>query len=161
MKKTEFYIEKSADFCNAVAAIAVVGMMSVTALDVAMRFFSISLPGAYDVVSLLGAVVVAFALTYTSIQRGHIAVDFVYQKVPESYRPFFDIFNELAGCVFFALLAWQCFVYSAALKSAGEVSLTIQIPMYPFVAGIGLNCVLLSLYLLLNLVRAFKGVLKQ
>ena len=158
MKKTEFYIEKSADFCNTVAAIAVVGMMGVTALDVAMRFFSISLPGAYDVVSLLGAVVVAFALTYTSIQRGHIAVDFVYQKVPASYRPLFDIFNGLIGCIFFVLLAWQSFVYSAALKSAGEVSLTIQIPIYPFVAGIGLNCVLLSLYLLLHLMRSVRGV---
>ena len=161
MKKTEFYIEKSADFFNAVAAVAVVVMMSVTALDVVMRFFRISLPGAYDVISLLGAVVVAFALTYTSIQRGHIAVDFVYQKVPERYRPFLDIFNEFAGCVFFALLAWQCFVYAAAFRSAGEVSLTIQMPVYPFVAGIGLNCVLLSMYLLLHLVRAFKGVMKR
>jgi hypothetical protein len=63
--------------------------------------------------------------------------------------------------MFFALLAWQCFVYSAALKSAGEVSLTIQIPIYPFVAGVGLNSGLLSAYLLLHLVRAFKGVFKR
>jgi len=161
MKKTEFYIEKSAGFFNAVAAAAVVLMMTVTALDVAMRFFRISLPGAYDVVGLLGAVVVAFALTYTSIQRGHIAVDFVYQKLPERYRPFLDMFNELVGCIFFALLAWQCFEYAAALKSAGEVSLTIQIPVYPFVAGIGLNSVLLSMYLLVHFVRAVKGVFKR
>ena len=81
--------------------------------------------------------------------------------MPERYRPFLDIFNELAGCVFFALLAWQCFVYAAALKAAGEVSLTIQIPVYPFVAGIGLNSALLSMYLLLHLVRALKGVMKR
>ena len=158
MKKTEFYIEKSAEFFNAVAAVAVVVMMGITALDVVMRFFRISLPGAYDVISMLGAVVVAFALTYTSIQRGHIAVDFVYQKLPERYRPFLDIFNELAGCIFFGLLAWQCFVYAGSLKAAGEVSLTIQIPVYPFVAGIGLNCVLLSMYLLLHFVRACRRV---
>ena len=161
MKQTEFYIEKSANFCNAVSAVAVVLMMSITTLDVVMRFFRISLPGAYDMVGLLGAVVVAFALTYTSIQRGHIAVDFVYQKVPDRYRPWLDIFNELSGCIFFALLAWQCFVYAGSLKDVGEVSLTIQIPIYPFVAGIGLNCVLLSMYLLVHLIRAVRGVLKR
>lgn len=161
MKKIEFYVEKSADVFNAVAAVAVVGMMGVTALDVVMRYFRIAFPGAYDIISLLGSVVVAFALTYTSIQRGHIAVDFVYQKLPERYRPLFDIFNELAGGVFFALLAWRCFVYAGMLRGVGEVSLTIRIPTYPFVAGIGINCALLSLYLLLRLVRALKGALKR
>jgi TRAP-type C4-dicarboxylate transport system permease small subunit len=158
MKRVEFYIEKSADICNAVAASAVVMMMAVIVCDVVLRFFRIPLPGAYDVIGLLGAVVVAFALTYTSIQRGHIAVDFIYQKVPDRYRPIFDIFNELCGCVFFLLLAWQCFVYAGALKNAGEVSLTIQLPTYPVLAGIGLNCVLLATYLALHLVRAIRGV---
>jgi len=161
MKRTEFYIEKTADFCNAASAVAVVVMMAVIVCDVVLRFFRIPLPGAYDVVSLLGAVVVAFALTYTSIQRGHIAVDFVYQKVPLRYRPLFDIFNELCGSVFFALLAWQCFVYAGALKGAGEVSLTIKLPTYPVLAGIGLNCALLSAYLALHLVRAIRGVLNR
>jgi len=161
MKKIEFYIERSADACNAVAAVAVVAMTFVIMCDVVMRFFKIALPGAYDMVGLLGAVVVAFALTSTSIQRGHIAVDFVYDKVPQRYRLFFDVFNELAGSVFFALLAWQCLAYAAALKSAGEVSLTVKIPIHPFVTGIGLNCALLSMYLLLHLVRAVRGVLTR
>jgi len=158
MKKIEFYVEKTADACNAAAAVAVVVMMVVTALDVVMRYFRISFPGAYDIISLLGAVVVAFALTYTSIQRGHIAVDFVYQKLPERYRPLLDIFNGFAGSVFFGLLAWRCFVYAAMLKSVGEVSLTIKIPTYPFVAGIGMNCALLSFYLLLRFFRSIRGV---
>ena len=72
-----------------------------------------------------------------------------------------SVLNALAGCIFFLLLAWQCFVYAIALKSAGEVSLTIQIPVYPFVAGIGLNSMLLSMYLLLHFVRAVKGVFKR
>ena len=157
MKKIEFYTEKAADACNVIAAAAVVAMMLVIVLDVTMRYLRIAMPGAYDMVGLLGAVAVAFALTYTSVQRGHIAVDFVYRKVPERFRPFFDIFNECAGCVFFALLAWQCFAYAGILKRAGMVSLTIQIPTYPFLACIGLNCALLSAYLLLHLLRSFKG----
>lgn len=161
MKKIEFYIEKSADACNVVAAVAVVVMTAVIMCDVVLRFFKVPLPGAYDIVSMLGAVVVAFALTSTSIQRGHIAVDFVYEKVPQRYRLFLDIFNELAGSVFFGLLAWQCLAYASALRSAGEVSLTIKIPIHPFVLGVGLNCALLSLYLLLHFARALRGVLTR
>ena len=161
MKKIEFYIEKSADVSNAVAGIAVVVMMLIIACDVTLRFFKISFPGSYDIVSLLGAVVAAFALTYTSVQRGHIAVDFVYRRVPERYRPLLDIFNGIAGSAFFVLLAWRCFVYAVELKEAGEVSLTIQVPVYPFVAGIGLNCVLLSAYLLMHLLRLLRGVFKR
>jgi len=161
MKKIEFYIESSADACNAVAAVAVVAMTFVIMGDVVMRFFKIALPGAYDMVSLLGAVVVAFALTSTSFQRRHIDVDFVYDTVPQRYRFFFDIFNELAGCVFFALLAWQSLSYAAALRAAGEVSLTIKVPIHPFVTGIGLNCALLAIYLLLQLARALRGVLSR
>jgi len=161
MKKIKFYIERSADACNAVAAAAVVAMTAVIMCDVVMRLCRTALPGAYDIISLLGAVVVAFALTSTSIQRGHIAVDFVYDKVPQRYRLLFDVFNEFAGSVFFALLAWQCLAYAAALRGAGEVSLTIKVPIHPFVAGIGLNCALLSMYLLLQLARALRGVLRR
>ena len=161
MKRLEFYIEKSAGLSNAFAGIAVVVMMLVIACDVTLRFLKVSFPGSYDIVSLLGAVVAAFALTYTSIQRGHIAVDFVYRRLPERYRPVLDIFNGLLGSIFFGLLAWQCFAYALELKNAGEVSLTIQMPVYPFVAGIGLNCALLSAYLLLHLLRSIRGVLKR
>ena len=161
MKKIEFYIQKSAGLSNVVAGIAVVVMMLIIACDVTLRFLKVSFPGSYDIVSLLGVVVAAFALTYTSIQRGHIAVDFIYRRLPERYRPVLDIFNGLLGSAFFGLLAWQCFAYALELKNAGEVSLTIQMPVYPFVAGIGLNCVLLSAYLLVHLLRSIRGVLKR
>lgn len=161
MKKIEFYTEKSADFSNAVAGVAVVVMMLVIVCDVTMRFFKVSLPGSYDVVGLMGTVVAAFALTYTTIQRGHIAVDFLYRRVSKRYRPVLDVFNGFVSTAFFALLAWQSFIYAAELKNAGEVSLTIQVPVYPFVAGIGLNCTLLSVYLLLHFVRSTRGVFKR
>jgi TRAP-type C4-dicarboxylate transport system permease small subunit len=161
MKKLEYYLISISDKFNIVAAAAVVLIMLVIIFDIIMRIFRISVPGAYDVISLLGAVVIAFSLAYTSIQKGHIAVDFLYQKLPDRVKYIFDMFNEFMGCGFFAVLAWQCLVYASSLKTAGEVSLTVKIPTYPFVAGIGISCALLSVYLLLNFIHAVKGALKK
>lgn len=156
MKKMEYLVKNIADKFNIISAAAVVMIMLVIVLDIAMRLFRISLPGSYDIVSLLGTVVIAFSLTYTTIQQGHIAVDLIYQKLPEKIQPFLDIFNDTAGALFFAILSWQSFLQAGSLRAAGEVSLTIKVPVYPFVAGIGLSCLLLSLYLLLNLIKSIR-----
>ena len=160
MKKLEYLVRTIADKFNLISAAAVVIIMLVIVMDITMRIFRISLPGAYDIVSLLGTVVIAFSLTYTTIQQGHIAVDLVYQKLPEKIHPFIDFFNDAAGFIFFAVLSWQSFLYAGSLKAAGEVSLTIKIPSYPFVAGIGLSCLLLSIYLLLNLIKSARRAAK-
>ncbi|HNR90226.1 MAG TPA: TRAP transporter small permease [Spirochaetota bacterium] len=160
MNKLEYYLTRISDSFNVVAAAAVVLMMLVIIVDVVLRIVRVSVPGAYDLISLLGAVAIAFSLTYTSIQKGHIAVDFLYQKLPERWQAGFDVFNESVGAGFFTVLAWQCFAYAAALRAAGEVSLTVKLPVYPFVAGIGASCALLSLYLLLNLAKAIRRMVK-
>jgi TRAP-type C4-dicarboxylate transport system permease small subunit len=160
MKKLEYLIRTTADRFNLISAAAVIMIMLIIVLDITMRIFRISLPGAYDIVSLLGTVVIAFSLTYTTIQQGHIAVDLVYQKLPEKIHPYIDFFNDSAGCLFFAVLSWQSFLHAGSLKAAGEVSLTIKIPGYPFVAGIGLSCLLLSVYLFLGVIKSAKRAAK-
>lgn len=161
MKKIEYLVRTIAEKFNLISAAAVVLIMLVIVVDITMRIFRISLPGAYDIVSLLGTLVIAFSLTYTTVMKGHIAVDLVYQKIPEKIHPFIDLFNDAAGFLFFAALSWQSFVYSASLKAAGEVSLTIKIPTYPFVAGIGLSCFLLSIYLFINVIKASRRIIKR
>lgn len=161
MKKLEYLVRTIADKFNIISAAALVIIMLVIILDITMRIFRIPLPGAYDVVSLLSVLVIAFSLTYTTIQNGHIAVDLVYQKIPDRYHPYIDFFNYSAGSLFFAVLSWQCFLYSISLRAAGEVTLTVKIPTYPFVAGIGLSSLLPSIYLLLNVFKAARRIKKR
>ena len=44
----------------------------------------------------------------------------------------------------FGLVAWQSVLYASSLKANGEVSLTIQIPLYPFMYGVAIGCSLLA-----------------
>lgn len=161
MQRIEKILTSVSEKFNVVAAVSVVLIMTVIVVDVVLRFFRHPIPGTIDIVGLLGSLVISFSLGYTSIQKGHIAVEFLYDKLPEKARGVIGAINELVGTVFFAILAWQSFIFALKLKASGEVSPTIQMPTYPFVFGIAVSCALLSLVLALNFARETRGVLKK
>ena len=46
------------------------------------------------------------------------------------------------------------------LKQSGEISLTLGIPVYPFVAGIAIGCGFLCLVLLFDVAKSARRVFK-
>ncbi|HOO72756.1 MAG TPA: TRAP transporter small permease [Spirochaetota bacterium] len=158
MIRFEKIVSALANKANSIAAIAVVVMMVLTVADVILRFFRMPIPGTYETVGLLGAVVISFSLGYTSIEKGHIAVDFLVERLPEGARLAISVANNLIAAVLFAVVSWQSMVYALGLKEAGEVSLTLQLHTYPFVMGIAIGCALLSLVLTGEFFLAIRGV---
>jgi len=146
------------DGFNWIAAGAVVAMMCLTCTDVILRIFRLPIPGTYEIVGLLGSVVIAFSIGYTAVEKGHIAVEFLVQKLPVRVQTVIDTFNALISTCLFGLISWQSIVYASDLQQSGEVSLTIQMPIYPFVYGIALGCGLLCLVLLLDFVKSLKRI---
>ena len=132
---------------NWVAGGAVVGMMLLTVLDVGLRFFRRPIPGTYEVVGMLGAVFVAFSLAETSLKRGHIAVDFLVRKLSPAWQAAIDAVNAAVCGALFGLISWQSLRYAHDLRVSGEVSMTLQLPLYPFVNAIALGCGLLAIVL--------------
>jgi TRAP-type C4-dicarboxylate transport system permease small subunit len=140
---------------NYVACAAVIVMMLLTCADVILRLFGHPILGTYEMIGFSGAVVISFALAYTSLERGHIAVDLFVSSLPKRSQIFINGVNSLIGAVLFSLITWQSFVYAGDLRGSGEVSLTLQIPTYPFVYGISVGCGLLCLVLLTDAIRSF------
>jgi TRAP-type C4-dicarboxylate transport system permease small subunit len=135
---------------NYIAGAAVVAMMLLTCADIVMRFFGRPLPGVYDLVGFLGAVSVSFALAYTSVQRGHVAVEILMEKLPQRIQFRLQSIGNLVGAVFFLFLTWQSFLYARELFDSGEVSMTVAMPIHPFVFGMSAGCGLLSLVLIVD-----------
>ncbi len=158
MIRLEKVILEIADKANWISAIAVFLMMMLTVLDVILRLFRSPIPGTYEIVGLLGALAISFALGYTSMEKGHIAVDFLMQKFSEKTRMAVSAVNDIIAMAFFSLAAWQSFLYAMSLMKAGEVSMTLQVPTWPFVCGIGAGCILLCLVLLVDFMRLLRGV---
>jgi TRAP-type C4-dicarboxylate transport system permease small subunit len=152
------WIHQTGTGFNAIAAAAIVIMMLLTCADVILRLFGRPILGTYELVGFLGTVVIAFALAYTSIEHGHIAVEILMERFPAKVQSTVEGFNNLIGAGLFLLLAWQSSVYALDLKASGEVSLTLAIPTYPFVYGIAAGCALLTLVLVVESIRAFRRV---
>jgi len=145
---------------NALAGAAVIAMMLVTCADVVLRLFRRPVPGAYEIIGFLCAVVASFSLAYTSLEKGHIAVEILVERLPRPAQVVIEAVVSLLGSALFALLAWQSAVYAADLKFSGEVSVTLALPIYPVVYGLGAGSALLCLVLLAEGAQAARKAVK-
>ncbi len=153
MLRMEKAITGAAEKINWVSAAALLLMMLLTTADVILRLFKSSIPGTYEIIGLLGSVVAAFALGYTSVKNGHIAVDFLVQRFSTTTQALVGAVNALIAAALFAVLTWQLLLYGFDLLEKGQVTLTVQLPIYPFVLGTAAGCGLLTLVLLVELLR--------
>ena len=149
-------LDWAASTFNGLSAAAVVFIMLLTCADVVLRFFGRPVPGAYELVGYAGAVIVALALARTSVERGHIAVELLVDRLPGRPRSLVEAVGSLAGAVLFGLLTWQSRVYASDLMESGDVSLTLGMPTWPFVYAVGAGTALLTAILLLDALRHLK-----
>ncbi len=156
MVRLERSVTMASRWFNYTACLAVCVMMLLSCADVAMRLLGAPIPGAYEMVGFLGTVIISFALAYTSIQRGHVAVELIFDKLPPRAQCFVEAIANMIGGTLFVLMAWQCLAYGTDLRHSGEVSLTLQMPVYPFVYGIALGSGMLALVLLIDFIRFLK-----
>jgi TRAP-type C4-dicarboxylate transport system permease small subunit len=140
-----------------IAGTAIITMMILTCGDVILRFFRRPIPGTYELVCFLGAVAVAFAMAHTTVEKGHVAVSLVVRLFPARIQGLVESITSTFGFIFFALIAWRSVLYGHDLYTSGEVSLTLQLPFYPFVYGIGFSAAAVCLVLLTDL---FKSLMK-
>lgn len=150
MKKIADTVHSIAGIANWIAAAALVGMMLLTCSDVILRLFRHPIPGTYEIVGLLGAVVIALSLAYTTEEKSHISVEFIVERLPKRIREVIGTINRLIAIVLFAIVAWQSTRYAIDLKASGEVSATIQMPIYPFIFSIAGGCMFVCLILIFS-----------
>jgi len=155
--RIERFVANLADKVNWIAAAAVAFMMLLITADVVLRFFRSPIPGTYEIVSFTGAVVISFALPYTSVQKGHIAVDFLMVRLPWIVRVVVNAINAFLSMILFIVISWQSIEYAQSLQRSGEVSATLQMPTYPFVYGVAFGTAMLALVLFIELLRQLKG----
>lgn len=153
--KLRKYILKLSKCFEVVGGVALLLMMVVTGIDVVgVKLFSSPLPGSIDVVMYSQLVAVGFAVAPTFIAGRHINVPFLITRLPVRVQLIIKSAIAFLGFMLFGLLAWQSLVFGNHLRSVGEYSPVIRIPIYPFAYGIVLTCLPLCLMLLLELYEA-------
>jgi TRAP-type C4-dicarboxylate transport system permease small subunit len=147
---------------NMVASAALLVIMLLTCLDISMRyFFSSPIPGTYDLVSLLGAVLASFAMPYTMLQKGHVAVEILIQSLSKGKRLLIETLTHLLGISLFLVLVWQAIIHAEDMKEAGEVTPTLLVPFYPILYCMAVCFFGLCLAILANLIHIWAKRVKS
>jgi len=137
-----------------VAQWAIVILMALVVTNIVLRFAWRPLLGTYEFVSFLSAVVISFALAYCAVQRGHIAVTLVVDRLPPRGQAIVDVIINAVSIIFLGLTVWQITLYATDMVVSGEVSPTTKTPFYPFVYGVALGFLFLCLVLLVDLLKS-------
>ena len=148
-------------YLNVIAGISLTLLMSLTILDVVLRGFGKPIVGTYELVALLGAVAIGFAMPKTALVRGHIYVDFFIATFSRTVRNIFNITTRLLVFLLLFFTGWNLFTYAWDLRSSGEVSLTLQLPFYPVAYGVGICCFVQCLVMVCDLIKIHGGTFDE
>jgi len=134
------YLTKTIGLLNIIGGVALTVMMLLTMTDVILRYFGKPLGGSYEIVGLLGAIVVAFALPQTSWQRGHVCMDFVFEKIPKDRQVVLRAVTRIFLTILFIFIGIGSYHMGVEFYNSEEVSATLQLPLYPAVFGVTFCC---------------------
>jgi TRAP-type C4-dicarboxylate transport system permease small subunit len=130
-------------------------MIVLTCANILFRLVWVPIRGTFELMGYFGAIVTAFALGYTQMKRGHIAVDVLVNTFSDKHRKVIDTINYTVCFLFFGVAAWQIAIKATTLMNTGEITETLRIIYYPFTYGVALGCAVLSLVLFTDLIKSF------
>jgi TRAP-type C4-dicarboxylate transport system permease small subunit len=136
-----------------VSGIALTVIVLLTTADVILRAFGYPIPGTYEVVAIGGAVIIGFVSPVTSWMRGHIYVDFAINRLPGRGKAVFNVVTRCVCIVLFLIIGWNLVKLGTEFGRAQEVSLTLQIPLYPVAFGLGACFFILSFVLFCDILK--------
>lgn len=121
-----------------VGSLALTGVILVTVADIIGRQVGWPVKGAYDLVRVLGAVAIACALPLTKAVKGHIAIEYFFQKMDRRGRAVVDTLMRIVLLGLFGLLAVQFIRQGLLFRDSGEVTATLHMPMFwvPWLAAL-------------------------
>ncbi len=152
MKQLSTIIGKSSKILDRLAGMVVMSVMLLVVANVIFRtVFNNPIKGTYEVVGLLTAVAVALGLAHCSLQKGHIAVEFVTDKLPKKMQKAIMIINHFVALILWSSATWYLTKYALTMMAKGLVTPTSEIPVYPFIFLVAFGFLMLSLSILSNL----------
>lgn len=140
-----------------IAGLCMVAVMLLVVANVLLRaIFNRPILGTYEYVIFLTAVMIGLALAYCAVQNGHIAVSFLFDRLPLKIQASVEMGMNILSTLFWGLCVWQVGNYANSMAINGVVSPTTQIPIYPFIYFVALGMLALCLVLLVRVMESIQ-----
>jgi len=125
---------------SVVAGGSLVLLMTLTVVDVVLRGFRKPIAGTYELVAFAGALVIGLSMPLAQRARSHIYVEILVERLPRAARDAVHAVTRVLVIGLFAVIGWNLVKYGAGLMASHEVSLTLQVPFWPFAFALALGC---------------------
>lgn len=125
---------------NIIGGTALTLMMLLTVSDVIMRSVGYPILGAYELVAMLLAVVIGFTIPKVSLDKGHVIMEFVLEKLSPKGKAVMITFTRILCIALFAIIGYNLFLIAKEFNMSGEVSSTLKIPFFPIAYCVGVCC---------------------
>ncbi|MBN2442699.1 MAG: TRAP transporter small permease [Spirochaetales bacterium] len=143
----------------ALSGVGILFVIFITCLDIVLRIFGTSLIGAYDLVRIAGVIIIGGALPYTTAVKGHVAIEFFFHKLNRIGRIITDSITRIIAIALFGILTYQNCIYGISLYNAGEVTSTLQLPIFWLPFYIAFSCFIVILVIIQNLLHPGKEMI--
>jgi TRAP-type C4-dicarboxylate transport system permease small subunit len=136
-KLLEIFTGRLSGWLEIAAGIALIGVMLLIGADIVERVFGRPVPGAYELVSLAGGLIVGLALPATSGAKGHVSTDILLGKLSDRPRRILIVTTRLIGMGLFLLAGYGMVMMGIRLKVSGEVTAVLELPFYYVACAVG------------------------
>jgi TRAP-type C4-dicarboxylate transport system permease small subunit len=148
---------KISEVMQAISSIALTFIVLLTTADVVMRAFGSPILGTYEIVAMCGGIVIGFVTPITSWLRGHVYVDFVVKKFSPAIQKGVNITTRCVGIGIFIMVGTNVMRVGNTFRRAGEISNTLQLPLYPIAYAVGFSFFMLAIALFCDIVKIRGG----
>ena len=141
-----------------IAAACLMGMALMTGADVLLRgVMNTPIFGCEEIVTILGIVVVGFALPYAHYQKSHIGVEILVRRLPRRIRRGLGLATNAATLFLIAIITWRMFLYAASQAETGKVSMNLELPDYMVIYVLAFGFLVYTLCLAADIIKFFSG----
>ena len=142
------------------AGLAMIAMALLTCVDIVMRMAGCAFTGTYDIVRLLAVLAVAGALPVTTATKGHVAIEYFFNKLAPRARFVVDSLMRVLMIVALGFATWGLLLLGEQKRLTNEVSTTLPIPIFWTFWVCAVSCALTALVVLFHLVKPGKEMVK-
>jgi TRAP-type C4-dicarboxylate transport system permease small subunit len=150
-------LQKVSKVLNIIGGTALTLMMFLTVSDIFLRAGGHPILGTYEMVSLMLAIVIGFTIPQVSLDRGHVYMEIVLDRLSKNNKAILNTFTRVLCIFLFAVIGYNLFMVGNEFHASGEVSSTLKIPFFPIAYTVGICCFVECLVFILDVVKIWRG----
>jgi TRAP-type C4-dicarboxylate transport system permease small subunit len=153
MTAIERTLNRSCNWLENVAGVALVSIMLFSGIDIVGRAFGKPIPGTYEVISFAGGLIVGLAVPASAVGKVHIMVDMFSDKLSLGSKAILHCITRLIGGALLSITGFALIKLGSKLKAAGEYTPVLEISFYPVAYAMGVAFIVTALVLIMQAIN--------